>query len=549
MGSTVSVEGYNFSGVGALDDEIVYIDFGNTQPVIEVRDEDFGGQPPGSFKVSFVIREQTVGGLLAVRARGSQSSPDATASFLYSDPESNLNLQIEGSNTSFTPSSSVTLVGTGYLPLFEIGKPSLKLATVSPVDGTKLLIDKDDADGIAITGVVYGQNTNSGRVTTDSDGKFKISFTLPANIPAGDYRVFINLEDADGDGVGDAENIVLASPDHDGIIGTPAADAVGNIPPTNGLDDTNWEVGDTYYTVYEDANKNGQLDYSQAYQTLTIIPKLTVTPSQLGKVGGTFTVSGFGFGNQEVVDVKLTDDNVELTAGTFPTDTDGSFSSSTFEINQQSFGPKKILARKKTTLLTAVGDETISVQNQVSSASSTVAESVYVGQTITLLGNGWGNNETITATITEFTPDGGTAETLDVVVAETTTQSDGSLSIDVLVPSFSNTGIFKIKVSGSISDVQTNLTRNGDLLSWNLQGSSTHPITDISPTSGTVGTTVSLKVNRGFASGGLFFGGAEIDTVAAGNNTTDAIVTFVIPESAAGMQTVKLGQHKNKKQR
>merc|ERR1711964_177201 len=102
---------------------------------------------------------------------------------------------------------------------------------------------------------------------------------------------------------------------------------------------------------------------------------------------------------------------------------------------------------------------TISVQNQVSSASSTVAESVYVGQTITLLGNGWGNNETITATITEFTPDGGTAETLDVVVAETTTQSDGSLSIDVLVPSFSNTGIFKIKVSGSISDVQTNLTR------------------------------------------------------------------------------------------
>merc|ERR1712096_42381 len=118
------------------------------------------------------------------------------------------------------------------------------------------------------------------------------------------------------------------------------------------------------------------------------------------------------------------------------------------------------------------------------------------GQTITLLGNGWGNNETITATITEFTPDGGTAETLDVVVAETTTQSDGSLSIDVLVPSFSNTGIFKIKVSGSISDVQTNLTRNGDLLSWNLQGSSTHPITDISPTSGTVGKRTTKKRRR-----------------------------------------------------
>ena len=63
----------------------------------------------------------------------------------------------------------MTLVGTGYLPLFEIGKPSLKLAAVAPVDGTKLLRDKDDADGIAITNVVYGEN-DSGIVTTDSDG-------------------------------------------------------------------------------------------------------------------------------------------------------------------------------------------------------------------------------------------------------------------------------------------------------------------------------------------------------------------------------------------
>ena len=311
---TVTVSGHNFAGVGTSDDEIVYIDFGQTRPIMEIRKADFGGQPPGSFRATFVTGDQSLGGLLEVRARGSKSTPDATASFLYSHPDSNQNLQIETPVTGYTPGSTLTVVGTGYPKSADIGSITLKSAAGNLVV-------------VTINNYIYGQDAgnSSTQVKTDADGKFKTAVSLPTTIAAGQYQVLMNLEDVNANGILDAG---------------------------------------------EDTNNNGQLDYHQNYQTISVIPKLTIAAGQSGKIGDTFTVSGVGFASSENVDIKLTDDNVELAAGTFPTDANGKFSSSTFTINQQTFGAKKILAIGRNSSLTAVGDQTISVLNQISKCES-----------------------------------------------------------------------------------------------------------------------------------------------------------------------------------
>ena len=255
--TTVSIKGYNFAGVGDAQDETVYIDFGSTGSITEVRSVDFGGRSPGSFNVSFVIniKDQTSGGQLTIKARGTKSTPDATAFFLYSHPDSNQVLQISDTSTSYTPGGTVDLVGTGFPKSVNIGAPSLKPATGNLIP-------------LSIATYTYGTDTNSDnrQVTADTDGKFQVSLSVPAEIPRGEYKLLIDLEDTDGDGILDPG---------------------------------------------EDTNGNNQLDYHQTYQTLNIIPKITLTAGQEDKIGQTFTVEGVGFQAAEVVDVKLADDNVE----------------------------------------------------------------------------------------------------------------------------------------------------------------------------------------------------------------------------------------------
>ena len=208
----------------------------------------------------------------------------------------------------------------------------------------------------------------------------------------------------------------------------------------------------------EDTNNNGQLDYHQNYQTISIIPKLTIAVGQSGKIGDTFTVSGVGFASSENVDIKLTDDNVELAAGTFPTDANGKFSSSTFTINQQTFGDKKILAIGRNSSLTAVGDQTISVLNQISSANPTTGNNVYVGEIINLTGDGWGSEEAITVAVTKFK---GAVLGQPLVVQTATTQVNGALSVGFPVPSLGDVGTFTIEVTGETSNSQTHVRRDG----------------------------------------------------------------------------------------
>jgi len=194
------------------------------------------------------------------------------------------------------------------------------------------------------------------------------------------------------------------------------------------------------------------------------------------------------------------------------------------------------LATGRTSLLTSVGNQTVSVLNQISDVNPTVGTNIYVGQTVVLTGNGWKGSEAVTVSVTHFNS---VALAQPLVVQTTIAQTNGALSASFLVPSFGGTGLMVINVAGETSDSQTKLNRSGATLSWDVQGSNTHPIIHMNPTAGAVGTTVSLTINRSFAGGSLSFGGAEVATVAAGNNATDATVNFTVPESAAGQKTVQ----------
>ena len=471
----IQVTGHNFSGRGDVTtDEIVNIDFGTTVNIVEVRHPDFGGNLPGKFVVSFVASSQTVGGTLTVKARGTISNPDATADFLYSLPSSNRVLEL--SEASGSPGKAdLVITGTGYPGATNVGRPVLK-STSNVVFGQSILTYTFGTDPVG-TGA---------QIQTDVDGKFRVTAQVSSPLQAGSYTLFIS-EDFDGDSVLDGDST-----------------ANNNIPAPGPFD-----------LINEDLNDNGVLDYPTPSQAFSVVPQITVNPGQSGFTGQTFSVSGLGFGANEVVDVKLSDDSV---TGSVTADANGSFGAVNFPINTQTNGAKVVSATGRTSQLTAIGTQTITVLNRVSSITPSP---VSVGQTITLTGDGWGSSETIEVTVLN-------PINLPVTPTPATSNPDGTLSISFIVPSLSGAGTFDISVRGvTTNDLQTAIDRGGGAaLQWTLTpGDATFPIIDVNPMSGNVGDTVNVTIFNPPPAGSITFDGTVVVATPTAPTSTLALPT------------------------
>ncbi|HIO06858.1 TPA: hypothetical protein EYN09_08050, partial [Candidatus Poribacteria bacterium] len=480
----VYVTGRNFAGSGRDDDEKVSIKFDNKE-VTKVGQFDFSLQPPGKFSISFVTAKLNNGGNLEIQAQGTISSPYPVIDFLYSLPDSRPKL--ETSKNIGQPGLQIDITGTGYSGDADIGTPVLKLKTANTYSA------------LAIDEYVVGSDpsSSSAKIKTDTDGKFHIKVTVP-NKSANLYQVWINKEDANNN---------------------------------SQLDDG------------EDANSNSQLDYFNTNNDTTkefrIIPKLTVVAGQLKRVGQSFSVSGAGFGASEPVDIKLTADDVSPVPLTqIQADVDGNISSTDLKINPQTYGNKKIIASGITSQLTAVADETVKILNQITSASPDLGTNISVGQSITLEGNGWGTNEKLIVTVSEFNS-ANVSEELDRL----TTDANGVFSHSLVMLSLGGTGVFKLTISGSAatsSEPQTVLSRGTSLLSWSLQGSTDYPIILIQQNSGQVGDTITAKATTNPVAGDLLFGNTVVtvdSSTTDGNGNFD--ITFKVPEKPTGTHLIK----------
>jgi len=250
-----------------------------------------------------------------------------------------------------------------------------------------------------------------------------------------------------------------------------------------------------------------------AVMNFTITPKITVAPAE-GGVGDTVVITGSGFAAGDSMDILF--DDVLQSGVTATSDDKGSFSA-VMTIPAASRGEHTIKA-KDDNFNSATATMTIGQKIDVTPAGIRGA-----GDTLTITGNGFDANKTMTITW------GGVA--IATNPATVTTSSSGAFSATITVPG-TQAGDYTVSVSDGINIATATVT----VIATTSVSQTT---TQASP--GHVGMEITIS--------GTGYGGGTItitDTTAAvtlATATSDAgafSITFNIPEGAGGSHTINV---------
>ncbi len=266
-----------------------------------------------------------------------------------------------------------------------------------------------------------------------------------------------------------------------------------------------------------------QVDYDSEYldTTFAVEPMLEITSpgDATGLVGSEVTIEGTGFGEAEdYIEVRYytTSSDFTVVESGITASEYGTFAA-TFQVPASSGGEHEILAKGEVTAEDEVNEATFTVKPSMSLSES----SGYVGDSVTVTGNGFGASET------------GIMVTYDGSQAGSTTNADawGAWTITFAAPE-SAKGSHTIDAYGSytsaaeVSEKEFTISQEAIL----------------TPTEGYVGTSLSVS-GTGFAANqgvSINYDGTQVAT-ATSNNEGSFSASFLAPKSIHGNHTVIAG--------
>jgi len=262
-------------------------------------------------------------------------------------------------------------------------------------------------------------------------------------------------------------------------------------------------VPESCYGIHTVTAQDGSGYYATA--SFTTYSKVTVSPATAA-VGDKITVSGTGFAASQSVTIYFDDE----TAGSATTNSLGTFTSTTFTVPASYWGSHTIRAQDASGYYAAVTFST----KQSTTLSPTSGP---VGTKVTITGNGFNANTTITITFDDAA--------VTTATAAVTTDSKGSFSTSFNIPASSG-GTHQVKASDGT---------NTDTRTFTVSASSS-----VSPTSGYVGTKVTVN-------GSGFYANVSVsilfDNVLVKSILTDAkgsfSTSFEVPARGAGTYKIR----------
>ena len=249
-----------------------------------------------------------------------------------------------------------------------------------------------------------------------------------------------------------------------------------------------------------------------ATRSFTITPKITVAPAE-GGVGDTVVITGFGFADNDAIDILF--DDAVLSGITAATDANGSFST-TVAIPSASRGSHIIKARDDS-FNSATATLTIGHKMTVTPTAGLV-----VGDTLTINGNGFDANKTMTITW------GGLA--IVTSPATVTSSATGTFSASIITPG-TPAGTYAVVVSDGVNSAQANVT---------VIATTSISQTTSQASPGHVGMEFTIS-GTGYAAGTIT---VTYDTIALATTTSDAAgvfsITFTIPAGNGGIHAINV---------
>jgi hypothetical protein len=491
VGSSVSVSGSGFSG-----SKTVTITFAGsaiaTTPTIVTTDAY------GSFSATFIVPATTAGGKTVTVTDSSSNS--ATATFTITPA-------ISLSPTSGNVGTTVTVSGTGFGATKTITiKYDTTTQTTSPTTVTTtsygtftctFTVPASTSDGHTVTA------TDSSYPSNSASTKFTVIPAITISPTSGNVGTTVTVS---GTGFAGSKSITAT---FNGVpvtlSGTTSTGSTGSFSGTTFTVPASTTGAKT--VVITDASSN------QGSATFTVNPAITLSPTS-GNVGSSVTVTGSGFAASSTVTINY-DGVVQTTSpATVTTSSSGAFSAS-FSV------PASV-----------VGAHTVSASDGSSSSSATftVTQSITlaptsgsVGSSVTVTGSGFAGSKTVTIKF------GST--TMTTVPSTVTTDAYGSFSASFTVPA---------ATAGGKTVTATDAGSNSASATFTVT-----PAITLSPTSGNVGTTVTVS-GTGFTASSAITGKFAGSTVTlSGTTTTDSsgsfsAATFTVPASAAGGQVVTI---------
>jgi len=380
-----------------------------------------------------------------------------------------------------------------------------------------------------MTGVGYGSVGPTGAITG--------SFTVPANATAGAAIITVHTTPTYGIPIAygsftvtEAQIVTSPSEGYAGdtitVSGTGFAansgvtitfdDAAVTTSPASVTTDTLGSFTDVTFTIPASARGSHTIKAEDATgrdatATFTTLPKITVTPDS-GGVGDQVTVSGTGFAGSSSVTITFDDATVTTDPASVTTNPSGSFTAK-FTVPAAGRGAHEVKAWDASVNY-ATATFTIGTKASVTPTTG------FVGDQVTVSGNGFGANKSVTITFD------GTAVTTSP--ASVTTNPSGSFSATFLVPNATN-GAHTVKAEESATVSATATFTVQEKMS-------------ISQDSGFVGDEVSVS-GSGFAGSStvtIYFDDTSVGTATTSASGSFDAATFTVPASINGSHTIKV---------
>ena len=284
------------------------------------------------------------------------------------------------------------------------------------------------------------------------------------------------------------------------------------VVPTTGIVSTTFSAMFTIPSVPRGSYTIQTITTTMNFSTLfTITPKITLGGAIEGNVGDQVSVSGNGFSAGSTIDIYF-DDN---SAGTVTSSSNGTFTNATFTIPESHRGSHAVKGRDAAGFSPALGFTTLHEMTVVPTSAD-------VGEQITISGTGFTASSNITFYIDDI------IVTTDVI----TTNTSGSFinSAFVIPPSAQGSHTLKATDGGDYSSTEVLVIG--------------HKMTSMTPTSGILGTIVTLT-GSGFSANAsitIRFNGVPVTTdpaIISVNATGSFTGSFAVPAASAGTYPVE----------
>ncbi|MBI4777892.1 hypothetical protein HY792_03095, partial [Candidatus Desantisbacteria bacterium] len=475
VGTLITIEGCGYGSA-----ENIRISLGTTPTIAIGTSSSYG-----SFSVTFTADTQPLGGR-ALSAIGKNSGMIKSGTFSIQAAVTNI------SPAFGTVGKIITVWGNGFAYPDGI--------YVKFGNGQRIPVGNTVSNGsfmvtFTIDTQVYGTKTVAvdGNATPPVEGYCKIIGDTAIVTPSvGSVGTIITIK---GGGYSDTEPINVYFGTFEGTITSAYAGADGHFEI--GFTINTQSCGTTTIRV-NGVGESGQETFNRFFITSNVV---SVMPT-IGTVGSKVTVYGNGYASTETINIKLGTNN---SISSCESSNFGEWTS-IFTIDVQSFGTTTIVVSG-----TNSGQTAQNIYNIVGNLIKVQPSFGIIGTNVTVQGNGYGKSEQITV-------DFGTTKTIAVV----TTSQYGTFSVSFTVDTQSY-GRNSITATG-----KTTKTKASNISFWVMPR-----IYSVSPTIGSVGTTVTLKgdgwsVNEAvnFYFGNEFYKWTGGNNQSIGNTQTSLFGTF-----------------------